>query len=147
MTASDGPRALAELAVEYKYWMETNIIKELSQLRSAGKALRGVYVMPSHETLQVWHGCLFLHSGIFSGACFKFVMTFPETAEGMPEVSCAPVLARMTLHQHLISSPLLAAGRVRLPVLSPAGVAQGPRRAGKNTHQAAAAAAAANAVV
>ena len=81
------PRALSELTKEYKYWMEANLIKELASLRTAGKAIRGVYVMPSHETLQVWHGCLFLHTGIFAGACFKFVMTFPETTEGLPEVS------------------------------------------------------------
>ncbi len=80
------PRALSELTKEYKYWMEANLIKELASLRAAGKAIRGVYVMPSHETLQVWHGCLFLHTGIFAGACFKFVMTFPETTEGQPEV-------------------------------------------------------------
>lgn len=37
----------------YKYWMDANLIKELASLRSGGKAIRGVYVMPSHETLQV----------------------------------------------------------------------------------------------
>ena len=33
--------------------MDANLIKELATLRSGGKAIRGVYVMPSHETLQV----------------------------------------------------------------------------------------------
>jgi hypothetical protein len=64
----DLPRALSELTnecvmlstptncnilIRYKYWMETNLIKELSSLRFGGKAIRGVYVTPSHETLQV----------------------------------------------------------------------------------------------
>jgi hypothetical protein len=108
-TTVQPPPALAQLTKEYKYWMEANLIKELSSLRSAGKAIRGVYVMPSHETLQVWHGCLFLHSGIFSGACFKFVMTFPETTEGQPEVHL-PFISRFPAKFYSALSPLTLSG-------------------------------------
>ena len=136
-SSSEPPRALAQLTKEYKYWMEANLVKELSSLRSAGKAIRGVYVMPSHETLQVWHGCLFLHSGIFAGACFKFVMTFPETTEGQPEVR-PPHASRFPAKFHDRSLPPNsppAAGRVRQPVHSPPRVVEGPRGAGEDTHK------------
>lgn len=109
----DLPRALSELTNEYKYWMETNLIKELSSLRFGGKAIRGVYVTPSHETLQVWHGCIFLHSGVFAGACFKFVMTFPETTEGLPEV----VFVTPFTHPLVSSRGRVALDKIRIRVV------------------------------
>ena len=38
----------------------------------------GVYLMPSFDSLRVWHGVMFMHNGLYRGAIFKFAFYIPE---------------------------------------------------------------------
>jgi len=54
--------------------------EELEAIRTkAGDVLSGVYVLPSLGSLFEWHGVIFLRSGLFQHAAFKFSIKIPSS--------------------------------------------------------------------
>eukprot|EP01147_Barroeca_monosierra_P006786 gene6786-9487_t len=50
----------------------------LGELKLAGRKLnKGVYIRTHPQTSFAWDGVIFIHSGIYEGACFKFSMRIP----------------------------------------------------------------------
>eukprot|EP00002_Diphylleia_rotans_P026411 TRINITY_DN5263_c0_g2_i2.p1 TRINITY_DN5263_c0_g2~~TRINITY_DN5263_c0_g2_i2.p1 ORF type:complete len:221 (-),score=38.21 TRINITY_DN5263_c0_g2_i2:152-814(-) len=51
----------------------------LLEYRAVGKqAPNGVYIVPSARDVRVWEGVIFVHSGLYKGGIFKFIISFPE---------------------------------------------------------------------
>lgn len=47
----------------------------------------GIFILPSFEKKEVWHGVYFVKQGLFAGGVFKFVVEFPPLYPNVrPEV-------------------------------------------------------------
>lgn len=50
--------------------------------------LNGIYVIPSYENSKIWFGVLFVRSGVFNGAVFRFNVLLPDN---FPDDKILPV--------------------------------------------------------
>ncbi|WVQ72502.1 hypothetical protein IAR50_002057 [Cryptococcus sp. DSM 104548] len=57
--------------------LAAEIAQEYASLGAAKNCPRGMYLMPSEETLLRWHGVFFVHKGPYSGAVLRFTVVFP----------------------------------------------------------------------
>ncbi|XP_057364535.1 AKT-interacting protein-like [Daphnia carinata] len=73
-------------------FMEYSILAEYNALRDQSKILQDVYVMPSSKDPLHWFGLIFLRSGCYAGAVFRFNIfigkNFPQT--DIPNIVFAP---------------------------------------------------------
>lgn len=59
--------------------------------------LSGIYVIPSYENSKIWFGVLFVRSGVFNGAVFRFNVLLPDN---FPDDKILPV---STFFKHIAS--------------------------------------------
>eukprot|EP01111_Echinosteliopsis_oligospora_P007680 TRINITY_DN22945_c0_g1_i1.p1 TRINITY_DN22945_c0_g1~~TRINITY_DN22945_c0_g1_i1.p1 ORF type:complete len:273 (-),score=84.40 TRINITY_DN22945_c0_g1_i1:80-898(-) len=76
------------LLIEYKYLLKQKY------------PISGIYVLPSFDSLYVWHGVIFLRSGYYASAVFRFKITFPPSYPETP-----PTLSFTTPIYHPLISP------------------------------------------
>lgn len=70
-----------------KSFREQELLIEYSSLRQPSHLPAGIYVSLSGASVRVWDGLLFLRSGPYRGACFKFRLSFgPDYPEAPPEL-------------------------------------------------------------
>ncbi|KAL5279900.1 AKTIP family protein [Megaselia abdita] len=55
---------------------EYKILAEYKMVES--EKLSGIYVIPSYENSKIWFGVLFVRSGIYNGAIFRFNILLPD---------------------------------------------------------------------
>eukprot|EP01089_Gocevia_fonbrunei_P001121 TRINITY_DN1105_c0_g1_i1.p1 TRINITY_DN1105_c0_g1~~TRINITY_DN1105_c0_g1_i1.p1 ORF type:complete len:239 (-),score=29.78 TRINITY_DN1105_c0_g1_i1:78-794(-) len=60
-----------------QYFREYTILIEYKHLPKYVPS--GVYVIPSSDSLSVWHGVIFIRQGIYRGGIFRFVIHIPPT--------------------------------------------------------------------
>ncbi|KAL7421627.1 hypothetical protein Q5752_003396 [Cryptotrichosporon argae] len=77
-TPAPPPPAAAELSVV----QATALAAEFASLRAPGACPRGMYVVPSPDSLRVWHGVLFVHRGPYAGSVLRFTLIFPPSFPG-----------------------------------------------------------------
>ena len=46
----------------------------------------GIYIMPQLDTLEIWHGVLFIRYGLYKDAKLKFKITFEQFPQKSPKV-------------------------------------------------------------
>ncbi|KIR55726.1 hypothetical protein I315_01603 [Cryptococcus gattii Ru294] len=54
------------------------IAQEYASLRAPNGCPKGIFLVPTEETLLKWHGVLFLHYGPYSGSILRFTLGFPS---------------------------------------------------------------------
>nr|KIR87734.1 hypothetical protein I308_01761 [Cryptococcus tetragattii IND107] len=54
------------------------IAQEYASLRAPNGCPKGIFLVPTEETLLKWHGVLFLHCGPYSGSILRFTLGFPS---------------------------------------------------------------------
>ncbi|AFR92409.1 hypothetical protein C343_00278 [Cryptococcus neoformans C23] len=54
------------------------IAQEYASLRAPNGCPKGMFLVPTEETLLRWHGVLFLHHGPYSGSILRFTVGFPS---------------------------------------------------------------------
>ena len=89
---------------------------EYSHLQKNAPA--GVFVMPSLESLRVWHGVIFVRKGVYQGGVFKFRVDLPPEypeLDAWPRVHtepshdlCAAVHAKLFAEVHVDEAPAAA---------------------------------------
>lgn len=62
---------------------EYTLMAEYAQLQR--HSIPGVYVLPSGQTSHMWYGLIFITSGIYQGAVYKFTLT---VSKGYPDDGC-----------------------------------------------------------
>lgn len=62
---------------------EYTLMAEYAQLQR--HSIPGVYVLPSGQTSHLWYGLIFITSGIYQGAVYKFTLT---VSKGYPDDGC-----------------------------------------------------------
>lgn len=62
------------------------LLIEYSSLRQPNHTPSGLYVSISSQSNKVWQGLLFLHSGPYVGAIFKFTLLFEDYPRSCPKV-------------------------------------------------------------
>jgi len=65
----------------------TAISLEYASLRHSQHCPLGIYVIPSAETLRVWHAVFFVHQGYYADAILRFRLTFPIDYPENPPVA------------------------------------------------------------
>jgi len=55
---------------------EYSILTEFQRLQDLLPS--GMYVTPSHESIQIWHGVMFIRCGLYKGGVFKFKLELPD---------------------------------------------------------------------
>ncbi|WVN88355.1 uncharacterized protein L203_103561 [Cryptococcus depauperatus CBS 7841] len=60
------PLLAAELGLEY------------ASTRAKNNCPKGIYLVPSEETLLKWHGVFFVHRGPYKGSVLRFTLVFPQ---------------------------------------------------------------------
>ena len=83
---------------------------EYSHLQKNAPA--GVFVMPSLESLRVWHGVIFVRKGVYQGGVFKFRVDLPPE---YPELDAWP---QVTFVVARVFNPLVHEESGALDVLS-----------------------------
>eukprot|EP00392_Amoebophrya_sp_AT5.2_P010006 g10037.t1 len=48
---------------------------------SLGHRIPNLYVLPDFKSLRTWHGCLFVHRGLYRGLIARFTVTIPTASE------------------------------------------------------------------
>lgn len=74
------------LTHELSHFQEQELLIEFSSLSQPNHAPTGLFVSISKSSNRRWDGLLFLHSGPYSGAIFKFEITFDGYPKCPPEV-------------------------------------------------------------
>ena len=60
------------------------ISAEFAGLTNEGHCPHGVYIVPSPNDPNLWHGVLFIHKGLYTGGIFKFTIMFPPHYPSVP---------------------------------------------------------------
>jgi len=59
------------------YLAQTEIAMEFAALRNKDHCPRGIYVIPSTESMFLWDAALFVHQGYYADSVLKFQLKFP----------------------------------------------------------------------
>ncbi|XP_065920690.1 protein AKTIP homolog [Dysidea avara] len=73
----DGHNFFCQIRYEY------SLMSEYAQLQR--HSIPGVYVLPSGQTSHMWYGLIFIRSGVYQGAIYKFTLT---VSKGYPDDGC-----------------------------------------------------------
>ncbi|KAF8655296.1 hypothetical protein AX16_003195 [Volvariella volvacea WC 439] len=64
--------------------VQSTISLEYASLHHKDHCPLGMYIVPSTESLLIWHGVLFVHQGYYADAVLKFRLTFPSNYPEQP---------------------------------------------------------------